>query len=106
MMERNCRLERILHRLILAAFFLTLSTPLLARPRSAAPGPQVSPSAVPTKKSPWQDDSMFTVSPKDLLLRAEGEHKADAFAHFVEGMRSEEHTSELQSLTNLVCRLL
>src|SRR5437016_11159934 len=28
------------------------------------------------------------------------------FAHFVEYTRSEEHTSELQSLTNLVCRLL
>ena len=91
MMERNCRLERILHRLILAAFFLTLSTPLLARPRSAAPGPQVSPSAVATKKSPWQEDSVFTVPPKDLLLRAEGEHKADAFAHFVEGMSFEEN---------------
>src|SRR5437016_2304770 len=91
MMERNCRLERILHRLILAAFFLTLSTPLLARPRSAVPGPQVSPSAVPTKKSPWQDDSMFTVPPKDLLLRIEGEHKADALARFVEGMSFEEN---------------
>ena len=90
MMEPNGRLERILHRLILAAFFLTLSTPLLARPRSAAPGPQVSPSAVATKKSPRQEDSVFTVPPKDLLLRAEGEHKADAFAHFVEGMSFEE----------------
>src|SRR5213594_302554 len=91
MMEPNGRLERILHRLILAAFFLTLSTPLLARPRSAAPAPQVSPSAVATKKSPRQEDSVFTVPPKDLLLRAEGEHKADAFAHFVEGMSFEEN---------------
>ena len=30
-------------------------------------------------------------SPKDLLLRAEGEHKADALAHFVEGMSFEEN---------------
>src|SRR5207237_797314 len=91
MMERNCLLERILHCLILAAFFLTLSTPLLARPRSAAPGPQVSPSAVATKKSPWQEDSVFTVPPKDLLLRAEGEHKAEVFADFVEGLSFEEN---------------
>src|SRR5437016_8089493 len=28
------------------------------------------------------------------------------FSHLVEDERSEEHTSELQSLTNLVCRLL
>src|SRR5438046_7046731 len=38
----------------------------------------------------------------ELLLRHAGEHGANA----VVGMRSEEHTSELQSLTNLVCRLL
>src|SRR5262249_56329944 len=29
-----------------------------------------------------------------------------ASASFTQGLRSEEHTSELQSLTNLVCRLL
>src|SRR5438046_7658695 len=39
---------------------------------------------------------------------AESEHRAHATAvHAVPaGVRSEEHTSELQSLTNLVCRLL
>src|SRR5262249_57047199 len=31
---------------------------------------------------------------------------ANAFATQSSGLRSEEHTSELQSLTNLVCRLL
>src|SRR6266571_8181315 len=91
MMEPNGRLERILHRLILGALFLTLSTPLLARPRPAAPSPQVSPSVGPTKKSVRQEDSLFTTSPKDLLLRAESEHKADALAHFVEGMSLEEN---------------
>src|SRR5262249_59820354 len=37
-----------------------------------------------------------------------GEHEFAAidFDHAELGMRSEEHTSELQSLTNLVCRLL
>ena len=90
-MEPNGRLERILHRLIIGAVFLTLSAPLLARPRSAAPSPQISPSAAPTKKSARQEDSVFATPPKDLLLRAEGEHKADAFAHFVEGMSFEEN---------------
>src|SRR5438046_4820887 len=32
--------------------------------------------------------------------------EADGASHGHRGMRSEEHTSELQSLTNLVCRLL
>ncbi len=90
-MEPNGRLERILHRLIVGAFFLTLSTPLLARPRPAAPSPQVSPSVGPTKKSVRQEDSLFTTPPKDLLLRAGSEHKADALAHFVEGMSLEEN---------------
>src|SRR2546430_8698840 len=30
----------------------------------------------------------------------------EGFSHFIEHMRSEEHTSELQSQSNLVCRLL
>src|SRR5438093_6894520 len=39
-----------------------------------------------------------------LLLERAGKHWV--FSVLVNGLRSEEHTSELQSLTNLVCRLL
>ena len=91
MMEPNGRLEWILHRLVVGAVFLILSAPLLARPRSIAPSPQVSPNATATKKSVRQDDSISTNPPKDLVLNAEGEHKADALAHFVEGMSFEEN---------------
>jgi tetratricopeptide (TPR) repeat protein len=91
MMEPNGRLEWILHRLVVGAVFLILSTPLLARPRSIAPSPQVSPNATATKKSVRQDDSISTNPPKDLVLNAEGEHKGDALAHFVEGMSFEEN---------------
>src|SRR2546430_12269376 len=91
MMEPNGWLARILHRLIVAAFFLTLSTPLLARSRSVAPTPEVSPSAGPTKKAARQEDSLFMTPPKDLLLHPEGEHKAGALAHFVEGISFEEN---------------
>jgi tetratricopeptide (TPR) repeat protein len=91
MIEPNGRLEWILHRLVVGAFFLILSAPLLARPRSIAPSPQVSPNATATKKSVRQDDSISTNPPKDLVLNAEGEHKADALAHFVEGMSFEEN---------------
>src|SRR5438128_7391634 len=91
MMEPNRRLERILHRVVVGVFFLSLAASLVARPRSAAPNPPASPSPAPTKKSVRQEDSVFTVPPKDLLLRAEGEHKADALAHFVEGMSFEEN---------------
>ena len=91
MMERNGRLERILHLLLLAAFFLALATPLMARPRPIVPSPQASPTAAQAKKSVRQEDSLFTTPAKDLLLRVEGEHKADALAHFVEGMSLEEN---------------
>lgn len=91
MMEANGRLEWILYRLVVGAFFLILSAPLLARPRSIAPTPQVSPNATATKKSVRKDDSISTNPPKDLVLNAEGEHKADALAHFVEGMSFEEN---------------
>src|SRR5687767_15720157 len=53
---------------------------------------------------------------KEIALIATGEHKAAVIRRAVEGepdpddrrlvLRSEEHTSELQSLAYLVCRLL
>src|SRR5437016_11567684 len=61
---------------------------------------------------------IYTLSLHDALPISEGEADAvvaDFDAHLAVGgvhadvddkMRSEEHTSELQSLTNLVCRLL
>src|SRR5438067_10878188 len=91
MMEPNGRLERILHRLLVGACLLVLSTSLLARPRAVAPTPQVSPSVAPTKKSARQEDSLFLTPPKDLLLHPEGEHKAGALAHFVEGVSFEDN---------------
>ena len=91
MMEPNRRLERILHRVVVGVFFLSLAASLVARPRSAAPSPPASPSPAPTKKSVRQEDSVFITPAKDLLLRPDGEHKADALAHFVEGMSFEEN---------------
>jgi tetratricopeptide (TPR) repeat protein len=91
MMEPNGRFERILHHLVFGAFFLTLATHLVARPRPVTPSPQPSPSAASTKRSQRQEDSVFTTPAKDLLLRVEGQHKADALAHFVEGMSLEEN---------------
>jgi len=91
MMEPTGWFERILHLLVFGAFSLTVSASLVARPRPVVPGPQASPSVAPTKKSFRQEDSVFTTPAKDLLLRAEGDHKADALAHFVEGISLEEN---------------
>lgn len=91
MMEPNGRFERILHRFLFGALFLSLALPLAARSHPTAVGAQSSPSSSPGKKSSRQSDSGFATPAKDLLLRIEGEHKADALAHFVEGMSFEEN---------------
>src|SRR5947207_13907993 len=90
MMEPNRRLERILHRVVVGVFFLSLAASLVARPRSAAPNPPASPSPAATKKSVRQENSVFIPPAKDLLLRTDGEHKADALSQLVEGMSFEE----------------
>jgi tetratricopeptide (TPR) repeat protein len=90
MMEPHGRFERIFHLLLCGVFFLFLATSLAGRSRPVVPSPQASPSAAPTKKSGRQEDSLFMMPAKDLLLRAEGEHKADALAHFVDGISLEE----------------
>ena len=91
MMEPNRRLERILHRVVVGVFFFSSAASLVARLHSVAPNPPASPSPAPTKKSVCQEDSVFITPAKDLLLRPDGEHKADALAHFVEGMSFEEN---------------
>lgn len=63
-----------------------------ARPRSS-PSPRSQPSPAPgaAKKIEKQDDSTNLKPAKDLILRPEGEYKAEALAHFVEGMGFEEN---------------
>src|SRR5438046_4622846 len=64
--------------------------------------------------SPWQMDVAFPVGDKSFTLPPGRSSRAYEGSPVVPGkivglgghMRSEEHTSELQSLTNLVCRLL
>jgi tetratricopeptide (TPR) repeat protein len=43
------------------------------------------------KKTELQDDSLLSLPAKDLTLRNDGEHKADALAHFVDGINFEEN---------------
>src|SRR5204863_7767706 len=98
MMEPNRRLERILHRVVVGVFFFSSAASLVARLHSVAPNPPASPSPTPTKKSVCQEDSLFITPAKDLLLRPDGEHKAAASAHFVEGMSSEDNAETDKAL--------
>src|SRR5258706_10783498 len=61
------------------------------RPRNSSPSPAAPARAVPSLTA-WPRSSPPTALPWSAPSR--------------DGPRSEEHTSELQSLTNLVCRLL
>ena len=49
------------------------------------------PRAHPAKPAVRQDDSVTSKPASDLALRSQGAHKADALAHFVEGMGFEEN---------------
>ena len=67
-----------------------LVNPASARtPRVLLPKVQPSPSA--QRKLGLQDDSFSLTPAKDLVLRPEGEHQAEALAHFVEGTSYEEN---------------
>ena len=90
MIQPTRRLEEFLRELALVLVFsIALAAPLSAKPRSAISAPESTP-RVPVKKSLGQDDSVFPTPAKDLLLRLDSQHRADALAHFVEGMSFEE----------------
>jgi tetratricopeptide (TPR) repeat protein len=59
-----------------------------AKPRRTA---RATPAGASVKKPELLDDSALLVPAKDLALRNDGEHKADALAHFVDGINFEEN---------------
>src|SRR2546430_5903251 len=52
------------------------------------------------------DAAAFFAANQNVLFQHQFANEFKADGHFVELARSEEHTSELQSQSNLVCRLL
>src|SRR5216684_2707623 len=92
MTEQQSRSRPILRCLLFSALFFGTLTMAAARTRTTSPiRPQPSPSISPPKKGVRQDDSVILAPAKDLLLRPEGEHKADALTRFVEGISLEEN---------------
>jgi len=81
---------RALRYLFCLLLLFSLANPASARtPRVLLPKIQPSPSA--QRKLEPQDDSFSLTPAKDLVLRPEGEHQAEALAHFVEGTSFEEN---------------
>ncbi len=95
--SRGC--ERRIATLLFVIIGCVVSQSVLAKPRIAVPAPTVLPTPVPAKKTVRQDDSLNSPAAKDLQLRLENEHKADALAHFVEGMSFEENGEMDRALT-------
>jgi tetratricopeptide (TPR) repeat protein len=92
MTEQKNRSRRILRCLLFGALLFAVVGMAMARTRTtSSTRPQPSPTASPTKKSEGQDDSVILAPAKDLLLRPDGEHKADALTRFVEGISLEEN---------------
>src|SRR5436853_2965530 len=102
MRERIKRGVAVCRGFVFALIFLALAN-ALAEPTTRSSSAKI-PRSRQAKQSGRQDDSLNSKPAADLALRAGGDRKAGALAHFVEGMaleengRSEEHTSELQSL--------
>ena len=81
---------RALRYLFCLLLLFSLANPASARtPRVLLPKIQPSPSA--QRRLEPQDDSFSLTPAKDLVLRPEGEHQAEALAHFVEGTSFEEN---------------
>lgn len=59
--------------------------------RAARPRAKSSPVRETIKRLPWVDDTLALPPAKDLTLRDDGGHKAEALAHFVEGIGCEEN---------------
>jgi tetratricopeptide (TPR) repeat protein len=89
--RRNLRACWFRFCLCLALIF-ALGSVIEARPRPT-PALRIRPAPPPAseKKLSRLDDSTNLTPAKDLVLRSEGEHKAEALAHFVEGIAFEEN---------------
>src|SRR5205814_8413198 len=72
------------------SFLVAASSSAVTRPTKIT-SPIAGLSSAATKKSGRQDDSLYLKPAADLALRVGGAHKADALAHFVEGMAFEEN---------------
>jgi tetratricopeptide (TPR) repeat protein len=76
--------------LVCALLLVSFSGVTAARPRRASSPPPAAPQN-PPKHNERQDDSLDLTPVSDLLLETDGQHKADALAHFVEATAFEEN---------------
>src|SRR2546430_2828243 len=89
MRERIKRGVAVCRGFVFALIFLALAN-ALAEPTTRSSSAKI-PRSRQAKQSGRQDDSLNSKPAADLVLRAGGDRKAGALAHFVEGMAFEEN---------------
>jgi tetratricopeptide (TPR) repeat protein len=100
MTAQKNRQHWLFRHLAFAAIFLAGLNNVAARPhRKSPPTPLPSPTPAVSHQTGLRSDSLSLKPAKDLLLRTEGEHKAYALAHFVEGISFEENGEIDKALT-------
>ncbi|MEY2542088.1 MAG: hypothetical protein QOI22_1690 [Verrucomicrobiota bacterium] len=92
MIERKQQGARLLALFLSGALAFAFANDAHARSRpTPAPRSRTTPVPSPARKMERQDDSTTLAPARDLVLQPEGEHKAEALAHFVEGIAFEEN---------------
>jgi tetratricopeptide (TPR) repeat protein len=91
MRERKHYGSSLLRSIFLVALALAFLGNVQARPRETQSARSRLSSTLPPERAVKQDDSTILTPAKDLILRPEGKHKAEALAHFIEGMAFEEN---------------
>ena len=94
--QKQRRIATLLCFLVAIVFLASGNAGIAKTPRVLAP--QIGPSPVGIKKPDRQSDSSNLKPAADLVLRPEGERKAGALAHFIEGMAFEENGEMDQAL--------
>jgi tetratricopeptide (TPR) repeat protein len=94
--QKQRGIATLLYFLIAIVFLASENAGIAKIPRVLAP--QTGPSPAGIKKPDRQSDSFNLKPAADLVLRPEGERKAGALAHFIEGMAFEENGEMDQAL--------
>jgi tetratricopeptide (TPR) repeat protein len=87
--QKKCCICRACWKVVFALAFVATATFAQAQVPKASPAKAARPRA--GKSSARHDDSVASKPAADLALRPQAAHKADALAHFVEGMQFEEN---------------
>ena len=87
--QKKCCVWRVCQNLVFALGILVVAT--IAQAQAPKASPAKGPHARQGKSLARHDDSVASKPAADLALRPQAAHKADALAHFVEGMGFEEN---------------